>query len=73
VVVGVCLKCIGLWESHYNIQMEVAVRKPSKGPSIALWRHEFYGVNASKPRLKALKTDVDIYQTLEFRKGVRFA
>lgn len=49
--------------------MEVAVRKPFKGPSIALWRHEFYGVNASKPRLKASKTDVDIYQALEFRKG----
>jgi hypothetical protein len=47
----------------------VAVRKPSKGPSIALWRHKFYGVNASKPRLKASKNDVDIYQALEFRKG----
>ena len=49
--------------------MEVAVRKPCKGPSIALWRHEFYGVKASKPRLKASKNDIDIYQALEFRKG----
>ena len=50
--------------------MEVAVRKPSKGPSIALWRHEFYAVFSSKPRLKGGKKDVDIYQALEFRKGM---
>jgi hypothetical protein len=47
--------------------MEVAVRKP---PSIALWRHEFYAVFSSKPRLKGGKKDVDIYQALEFRKGM---
>ena len=50
--------------------MEVAVRKPSKGLSIALWRHEFYAVFSSKPRLKGGKKDVDIYQALEFRKGI---
>ena len=49
--------------------MEVAVRKPSKGPSIALWRHEFYAVFSSNPRLKGGKKEVDIYQALEFRKG----
>ncbi len=50
--------------------MEVAVRKPSKGPSIALWRHEFCAVISSNPRLKGGKKDVDIYQALEFRKGL---
>ena len=46
------------------------VRKPSKGPSIALWRHEFYAVFSSNPRLKGGKKEVDIYQALEFRKGM---
>ena len=50
--------------------MEVAVRTPSNGPSIGLWRHEFYAIFSSKPRLKGGKKDVDIYQALEFRKGM---
>ena len=49
--------------------MEVAVRKPSKGTSIALWRHEFYAVFTRKMRGKAAKNDIDIYQALEFRTG----
>ncbi len=49
--------------------MEVAVRKPSKGTSIALWRHEFYAVFTQKLRGKAAKNDIDIYQALEFRTG----
>ena len=49
--------------------MQVAVRKPSKGTSIALWQHEFYAVNTRKCRRNTAKQEVDIYQALEFRKG----
>jgi hypothetical protein len=49
--------------------MQVAVRKPSKGTSIALWQHEFYAVNTRKCRGNTAKQEVDIYQALEFRKG----
>ncbi len=49
--------------------MQVAVRKPSKGTSIALWRNEFVAVSARKWRIKAAESEVDIYQALEFRKG----
>jgi hypothetical protein len=49
--------------------MQVAVRKPSKGTSIALWRYEFFAVSARKWRIKAAESEVDIYQALEFRKG----
>ncbi len=49
--------------------MQVAVRKPSKGTSIALWQHEFYAINTIKCRRNTAKQEVDIYQALEFRKG----
>lgn len=49
--------------------MQVAVRKPSKGTSIALWQHEFFAVNTRKCRGNTAKQEVDIYQALEFRKG----
>ena len=49
--------------------MQVAVRKPSKGTSIALWQHEFYAVNTRKCRRNTAKQEIDIYQALEFRKG----
>jgi hypothetical protein len=49
--------------------MQVAVRKPSKGTSIALWQHEFYALNTRKCRGNTAKQEVDIYQALELRKG----
>jgi hypothetical protein len=49
--------------------MQVAVRKPSKGTSIALRRNDFFAVSARKWRIKAAENEVDIYQALEFRKG----
>ena len=45
------------------------VRKPSKGTSIALWWHEFYAVFSTKSMVKAAKSDIAIYQALEFRMG----
>ena len=68
-VVEVCLKCIRGCQSIRNSLMQVAVRKPSKGTSIALWRNEFVAVSARKWRIKAAESEVDIYQALEFRKG----
>jgi hypothetical protein len=65
----VCLKCSGGCQRDRYILMEVAVRNPSKGTSIALWQHEFYAVSTRKMRGKAAKNDIDIYQALEFRKG----
>jgi hypothetical protein len=51
--------------------MEVAVRKPSKKTSIALWRHKFYTVYTRQWREKPAKKDVEIYQALlELRKGL---
>ena len=52
-VVAVCLKCSGRCQTHRNSLMQVAVRKPSKGTSIALWRCEFY---AWKPEFYAVYT-----------------
>jgi hypothetical protein len=49
--------------------MQVAVRMPSKGTSIALWLHEFFAVYARKREGKTTKKEVEIYQALEFRKG----
>jgi hypothetical protein len=45
------------------------VRKPSKGTSIALWWHEFYAVFSTKSMVKAAKSDISMYQALEFRMG----
>ena len=49
--------------------MQVAVRTPSKGTSIALWLHEFFAVYARKRQGKTAKKVVEIYQAVEFRKG----
>ncbi len=68
-VLGVCLKCIGRYQSVRNSLMQVAVRKPSKGTSIALWQNDFCAVSARKWRVNAAENEVDIYQALEFRKG----
>jgi hypothetical protein len=48
--------------------MEVAIRKPSKEASIALWQHEFYAVDTRKLRGKVAKNDINIYQALIYTK-----
>ena len=48
--------------------MQVAVRKPSKETSLALWKHEFFAVKKTKRKNKG-KHEFDIYQALEFRQG----
>jgi hypothetical protein len=45
-------------------QMQVAERKPPKGTSVPLWKHEFYALCKTKGKTKA-SNDLDIYQALD--------
>ena len=48
--------------------MQVAVRMPSKGTYVTLWKHEHFAVYKNKSKPKG-KRELDIYQAMEFRTG----
>ena len=60
-IVAVCLKCSGRCQTHRNSLMQVAVRKPSKRTSIALWRCEFYAWKSEFYAVYTAKLYTEVY------------